>query len=102
MKAYVEDTVSIQSVILGKAVDLEGDAISQSFTCVTCAEGAQILYNEVDGIVTIAPDTPAGTYLIELILSDDNEDGQSEKLSFKIEVHEPFVLAPVTTSEEDD
>lgn len=94
VRTNVGNSTWIEPVVLGKVADLEDDAIGQSFTCITCGEAANIIYNVVDGIVTIPGDTPTGSYIIELILSDDNVDSQREKYSFKIAVQEPFFVVP--------
>ena len=97
MRSSEGNSTSIEPVNLGQVSDLEDDVITQRFNCITCGDDADIRYNEVDGVVTIPGDTPAGSYLIELVVSDNNADSQREKYTFKISVQEPIVVDPLTT-----
>ena len=51
-----------------------------------------ITYDVADGVVYVPSDTPDGSYLISLTLTDDNEDSKSTKYRFRINVQEQIVF----------
>ena len=81
-------------VILGKAYDLEGDAIQHSFVCKNCGEKDQwFVYNATEGSVKINRVTPEGNYFLKVELVDDNLNGPEKKLyEFNIQVKPSIIV----------